>query len=582
VTFLYPTLLYFLPLAALPFIIHLVGERRHQPYDFSSLKFLREIEYESLKKLRWRQWLILLLRTLAIVFFILALAKPLFRGFAASSDSGILLIDRSFSTRQDPDFSLKAAEAEKVFEDWALLFYDENSGSDTLRRKILDNIRLNGRHEPALLLISDFQDNPQTRDILAMLSELPLRPAYLSVPKKEANAAISGLEILPEETQDGLLSLELRTSGGPVSVQIHINGRAAGRVNTGESGTGIFRFDPGDAEYVRCVARSEDDAYPADNIRYCVVRPYRQIRILDISAQHPSGYHQKAFRAMRGYSLHSIDPEYLPAEDLQDYDLLILSAFSDLPDAQQERILAFSEKRPALYIADPLPGENKTGDFYTEDWIYRDLGEDFSIFQNRYAHSDPFRIHRYFQSRSENAEPVWRLDNGDPLMIRSKARRYVLFSPFLFNWNEMGLSPYFTRMLSGFIRQALQLESLSYETGDLLDPDLPRYTVRTPGGELHQMQGPFRGTETPGFYVLESENYYREVAVNIPSTECIQQLREPAYPDTLLPAGSDLNALSEELRGRDIQALFFILAVACLLAEMLLTGKGEQTASWKK
>lgn len=571
-----------MPLAALPFIIHLIGERRHRHFEFSSLKFLREIEHDSLKKLRWRQWLILLLRALAILLLILALARPLYRGAAGSPDAGMLLIDRSFSTDSDPAFSPKAAAYEEAFENWTLMDYDEKSSTDSLRAAIRKNMELYKLRRPQLLLISDFQNNKQNREIINMLSGLPLEPRYLPIGKEEVNFAVSGLSLLPEVSVDDLLSLEVESSGNPEAVRVRINGHIAGRVDTRNSNSGIFRFDPGDAEYVRCSAQCGDDSYPGDNTRYAVLRPYRQFHILDISSRQPSGYHQTALRAMRGAELKSIDPQFLAAEDIDDYDILILDAFTELPDAQRRRILDYSEKNPLLLIAGPH-GDGQAELFGSgRELQLRSLGGDFAMMNNPYDAVDPFRIHRYYKSGADSAEVIWRLNNGDPLLVRLEKRRFMLLSPFIFDWNEMGLSPYFTRMLTGFIQKALQLEPLAYETGDTLSLDRPLYTVRTPGGELHQMRGPFTETDVPGFYVLEASGIYREIAVNVPAEECIQEVLEPQYPDTLLSSDSDPAALAKMLRGRDAQSLFLILAAVCLLAEMLLAGKGEQSFLWKK
>ncbi len=52
VTFLQPVLLLLGALISVPFIIHLVGEKRYRAFSFSSLKFLREIERDSLQKLK--------------------------------------------------------------------------------------------------------------------------------------------------------------------------------------------------------------------------------------------------------------------------------------------------------------------------------------------------------------------------------------------------------------------------------------------------------------------------------------------------------------------------------------------------
>lgn len=75
-TFLNPFLLLGLAAAAIPLVIHLFNFRRPKRVDFSSLAFLRELEKQTMRRVRIRQWLLLALRTLAIACLVLAFAQP--------------------------------------------------------------------------------------------------------------------------------------------------------------------------------------------------------------------------------------------------------------------------------------------------------------------------------------------------------------------------------------------------------------------------------------------------------------------------------------------------------------------------
>ena len=74
--FLNPLVLLGLAAAAIPLIIHLFNFRKPKQVDFSSLAFLRELEKRTMRRMRLKQWLLLLLRTLAIVCLVLAFARP--------------------------------------------------------------------------------------------------------------------------------------------------------------------------------------------------------------------------------------------------------------------------------------------------------------------------------------------------------------------------------------------------------------------------------------------------------------------------------------------------------------------------
>lgn len=75
-TFLNPLVLIALVSAGIPLIIHLINLRKPRRVDFSSLAFLQELRQQTIRRLRIKQWLLLALRTLAIVCLVLAFARP--------------------------------------------------------------------------------------------------------------------------------------------------------------------------------------------------------------------------------------------------------------------------------------------------------------------------------------------------------------------------------------------------------------------------------------------------------------------------------------------------------------------------
>jgi hypothetical protein len=79
-TFLNPIVLLGLAAAGIPLIIHLFNFRRPQRIDFSSLAFVRELEQTTMRRVRIKQWLLLLMRTLALAALVLAFARPTLTG----------------------------------------------------------------------------------------------------------------------------------------------------------------------------------------------------------------------------------------------------------------------------------------------------------------------------------------------------------------------------------------------------------------------------------------------------------------------------------------------------------------------
>jgi len=109
-SFLQPWMLVALPLAAIPIIIHLINQRRYQTQQWAAMMFLLSANRMTRGYARVRQWLILLLRALAIAALVIAIGRPLASGSLGSGIVGsiagsgtsdtIVLLDRSPSMQQ--------------------------------------------------------------------------------------------------------------------------------------------------------------------------------------------------------------------------------------------------------------------------------------------------------------------------------------------------------------------------------------------------------------------------------------------------------------------------------------------------
>lgn len=75
-TFLNPFVLFGLLAASIPIIIHLLNLRKLKVVEFSSLQFLKEMQKNKMRKIRIKQILLLILRTLIIVFLVFSFSRP--------------------------------------------------------------------------------------------------------------------------------------------------------------------------------------------------------------------------------------------------------------------------------------------------------------------------------------------------------------------------------------------------------------------------------------------------------------------------------------------------------------------------
>lgn len=105
--FLQPWMLLALPLAAIPIIIHLVNQRRFQTVPWAAMRFLLEATKMSSGYTKLRQWLILAMRTLALLALVMFTARPLTSGLLAllggdANRVAIVILDRSPSMEETP------------------------------------------------------------------------------------------------------------------------------------------------------------------------------------------------------------------------------------------------------------------------------------------------------------------------------------------------------------------------------------------------------------------------------------------------------------------------------------------------
>jgi hypothetical protein len=101
-TFLNPIALFGLIAVSIPVILHFFNRRKAHKVQFSSIRLLKLLENRRIRQVRLYQILLIIIRTLLILFLILAFARPtLPSGFISSSGSaratGVIILDNSYS-----------------------------------------------------------------------------------------------------------------------------------------------------------------------------------------------------------------------------------------------------------------------------------------------------------------------------------------------------------------------------------------------------------------------------------------------------------------------------------------------------
>src|SRR3989339_1590145 len=98
-TFLNPAVLFGLIAASIPILIHLFKLRKLKKIEFSTLAFLKELQKNKIRKIKLKQWILLALRVLIILFAVMAFARPALQSIkiggttSAAKTTAIFILD---------------------------------------------------------------------------------------------------------------------------------------------------------------------------------------------------------------------------------------------------------------------------------------------------------------------------------------------------------------------------------------------------------------------------------------------------------------------------------------------------------
>lgn len=318
---MHPALLAGLVAAALPVVIHLIGRRRAPQLRFAAFDFLRVINERLAKRERLRQFLLLLLRTLAVIAIVFAVARPVPSRTVATSNAQrrvALVVDASASMAYEDDgtpllsrakdfvrstlASLQPGDAVALAiagPDVRAPFEVPNTDLAAVRRAVEQvdeatgfadlgpaiDVALGQLGEEAggaeLIIVSDLSSNSFSalRPAGAVLSEVKLLDAAgRSQPVPLANLGIERVEVKrsAESPSERIVSVTVRNFGGkevqrrPLELRIGDQVKQKSYVTVGpraaEEKTLTVRFD-GTGVYsceIR-LAPSSEDGYAADD-----------------------------------------------------------------------------------------------------------------------------------------------------------------------------------------------------------------------------------------------------------------------------------------------------------------------------
>ena len=318
-TFLSPSILWGLLAITIPIIIHLISLRHTRDTEFSTLRFIKSLKHETIRHLRIKQWLLVILRTIAILCLILMFARPLMTGTLTSKLAGyvesraVIVVDNSASmavhtddgTLLDRAKSSLPAILKGLVGKTTVELYQTNpprklfSGSHEESRSIMTRVKgivqtnmtdnlwtvidsvlqTVEASEPnrECFIISDFQSAPSFA-IDSLNPNSDWKYYCILQPKVENNISISEVSVLSQiKLPDHLVKLTTRVGNGGVTdkrnipVELYLNDERVGQVvsqfQPGKFKDFMFQVYPGKTGIINGKIVIPDDDFSMDNFR---------------------------------------------------------------------------------------------------------------------------------------------------------------------------------------------------------------------------------------------------------------------------------------------------------------------------
>lgn len=322
---------------AIPVLIHLIQRERKRVVEFPSLMFLRRIPYQSVRRRRIRDVLLLMMRLAALALIVLAFARPFFRtdSLAAATQNGareaVILVDASYSMEYGDRWTKAqsaardAIRAMKPGDHASLVFF--SSGADVAVRSASDRGRLEAglaagkvgpgatRYAPALklagsllaesalpqreiILISDFQrrgwDSTPGKDDVRLPDRTTLTPVNVASGGDTSNLAVTPISLQRSRFENhdrvavtaGVVN-HSATPASKVQLTLVVDGQSIQSLATDVAarGSSSVTFSPFTvaSRNMRGTVKLPNDAIQRDNTFDFVVSPSEPVRVTLIS-----------------------------------------------------------------------------------------------------------------------------------------------------------------------------------------------------------------------------------------------------------------------------------------------------------
>jgi len=418
--FLNSIILFGLGAAALPVIIHLLSRRRLKEVSFPSIEFLERMRTDRMKRLRFKQILALILRTLITALIILAFARPAIRSVFQRNarTAAVAIIDGSASMlyveNGETLFNTAKRKAQEALggldsDDRAAVVLAGKEpvafggGPSADKNELVRRLRslectpgkadLNAAFVKAIELLADapvpnrelyFFTDGASGSLPDSFRSDGLTRLYITLlgPAERGGSVISDLQ--PDERLFAPgKKITFRVSGyagdenDRVGAELFVNGARKGRAETENRGGRFetrFEYIPENAGWLSVSAVARDGRFePGETRRLALFVPETQKILVCGETLRDTFFIEKALNPdpeSPAAAVRSVEARDLNADDVESADVIVLSGVRSLPSGIC-RILssAVIGRGAGLVVFPPLEGDP----VLYADGIFRDL-----------------------------------------------------------------------------------------------------------------------------------------------------------------------------------------------------------------
>jgi len=405
--FLNPLMLFGLAGAAIPVILHLLNLRKLRTIEFSTLTFLKELQTTKIRRLKLRQFLLLLLRTMIVVAIVLAFARPAMKGNIVGSvgtrakTTAVIFLDNSLSMsarnaegellKQGKEFALHVVDLMKEGDEAFLIRssefpspltetplhdktmlktlireteYSQRSYSFdegfSLTKQLLDKSQNTNKE---VYIFSDFQKTSwrSKKESTQKLFGENVRIFVSRFVTEQSNSSIDTVLVqtkIIEQNKPLNVSVTVKNFGAQkiddAAVSIFFNEKRVAQKNlsleTWGSSTEIFSIVPNLSGWINGYAELESDALDEDNRKYFSFYVPEKISVCFVSEsekdiQFPLLALNTSEDSTRSlFDIQTIFHSQLSRINLNNVDVLVLSNMSLISKEDAGQILSFTQR----------------------------------------------------------------------------------------------------------------------------------------------------------------------------------------------------------------------------------------------